>query len=55
MSARKGQYGFPDSISGAGFRPYSPVRIPVVGMPVTVRDDGSECGSNVTANSKSLM
>ena len=55
MSARKGQYGAPDNISGAGFLPYSPVRIPVVGRPVTVRDDGSECGSNVTAHSKSLM
>ena len=55
MSARKGQYGVSDNISGAGILPYSPVRIPVVGRPVTVRDDGSECGSNVTANSKSLM
>ena len=55
MSARNGQYGAPDSISGAGFLPYSPVRIPVVGRPDTVRDDGSECGSNVAANSKSLM
>ena len=35
--------------------PYSPVPIPVIGRPVTVRDDGSECGSNVAANSKSSM
>ena len=55
MSARKGQYGAPVSISGAGFLAYSPERIPVTGKPVTVRDDGSEFGSNVTANSKSLM
>ena len=55
MSARKGQYGDPDSISGAGFLPYSPVRIPVVGRPVIVRDEGSKSGSNVAASSKSLM
>ena len=55
MSARKGQYGLPDSISGAGLLPYSPVRIPAIGRPVTVLDDGSECGSKLTANSKSLM
>ena len=41
MSARKGQYGALDSISGAGVLPYSPVRTPVLGRPVTVRDDGS--------------
>jgi hypothetical protein len=54
-SARNGEYGVPESISGAATLAYSPVRIPVVGKPVTTRDDGSESGSKITASSKSLM
>jgi hypothetical protein len=42
MSARKVQYGAPDSIFGVGFLPYSPVGTPILGRPVTARDDGSE-------------
>jgi hypothetical protein len=55
ISARKGQCGAPDSISGAASLPYSPVRTPAVGRALTTRDDGSEVGSNVAASSKSVM
>ena len=55
MSARNGQYGLSDSISGATSLPYWPRRNPVVGSPVTTLDDGSESGSNAMANSKSFM
>jgi hypothetical protein len=55
ISARKGQYGAPSSISGAISLAYSPVRMPEIGSPVTTRDEGADFGSNVTASSKSLM
>ena len=54
MSARNGQYGISNSISGAISLPYWPGRTPTVGSPVTTLDDGSEFRSNVRANSKSL-